>query len=258
MPTPLGAHNARVEQARDLLAKKGRKEQGLFSFEGPTLLQEALDAGAAIEALYVTDAAYKKQPLVAHVERNGVPVYIVDDRAMQRISDVETPTGVLAVTPIRLVSPSDIFRRNGIVLVLADISDPGNVGSLLRSAEAFGAAGAIAGSLGAEPHLPKVVRSAMGALFRLPIAVADPAALGGLLDGREVTGLSAAGEPLAGLSWQQPGAVLVVGSERRGLGRWKALCSRLGSIPMTGKAESLNAAIAGSIALYEAAKQAIS
>ena len=132
--------------------------------------------------------------------------------------------------------------------------DAGNAGTLLRSAEAFGTAGVIVGSLGAEPHQPKVVRSAMGALFRLPLAVADPKALSGLLDGWEVTGLAAAGEPLHGLPWGQR-SIVAVGNERHGLGRWESLCTRLGAIPMSGKAESLNAAIAGSIALYEASKR---
>lgn len=254
MPTSLGAHNARIDAARDLLTKKGRKQQGRFSFEGSTLLQEACDAGVPIEALYLTQHAYDTTPAAVQLERDGIPAYIVDERAMRRISDVETPPGVLAVAPIRLRGAQEILNAAGVVLLLADVNDPGNAGTLLRSAEAFGTAGVIVGSLGAEPHQPKVVRSAMGALFRLPLAVADPKALSGLLDGWEVTGLAAAGEPLHGLPWGQR-SVVAVGNERHGLGRWESLCTRLGAIPMSGKAESLNAAIAGSIALYEASKR---
>lgn len=252
MPTFLGAHNARIDAARDLLTKRGRKQQGRFAFEGPTLLQEARDAGVRIESLYVTQSAYDAVPLAARLESEGVPVYVVDERAMRRISDVETPSGVLGVAPVRLSEPGQILQHPGLVLLLADVNDPGNTGTLFRSAEAFGASGIIAGSLGAEPYLPKVVRSAMGALFRLPIAVAEPAEIAALLAGWEVTGLAAAGQPLGGLPWGTRN-VLVVGNERRGLGRWEALCTRLGAIPMPGKAESLNAAAAGAIALYEAA-----
>jgi TrmH family RNA methyltransferase len=254
VPTSLGAHNARIDAARDLLTKKGRSRQERFSFEGATLLQEARDAGVPIEALYVTQDAYDRTPLAAQLETGGVPVYVVDERAMHRISDVETPTGVLAIAPIRMRSASEILSSTGVVLLLADVNDPGNVGTLLRTAEAFGVAGVIAGSLGADLHLPKVVRSAMGALFRLPLATADPQALHEGLDGWEVTGLAAGGEPLAGLAWDAR-VLLAVGSERHGLGRWSALCARLASIPMRGKAESLNAAVAGSIALYEATKR---
>lgn len=256
MPTSLGAHNPRIEAARDLLTKKGRREQGRFSFEGPTLLQEAHDARVPVEALYVTQDAYDRLPLAARLERDGVPVYVVDDRAMRRISDVETPSGVLAVAPIRPAALHGILREPGVVLLLADVSDPGNVGTLLRTAEAFGVAGVIAGSRGAEMHLPKVVRSAMGALFRLPLAAAEPEALRGALEGWEVTGLTACGEPLAGLRWGER-SIVAVGNERHGLGRWEPLCTRFGSIPMPGKAESLNAAVAGAIALYEATKRQI-
>jgi TrmH family RNA methyltransferase len=254
VPTPLGAHNARIDAARELLTKKGRKQQGRFSFEGGTLLQEAYDAGIPIEALYVTQHAYDTTPLVAQLERDGIPAYSVDERAMRRISDVDTPSGLLAVAPIRLSGVQEVLRDPGVVLLLADVSDPGNTGTLLRTAEAFGASGAILGSLGAEPHQPKVVRAAMGALFRLPLAMADPQAVRGLLDGWEVTGLAADGEPLHGLPWGQR-SIVAVGNERHGLGRWEALCTRVGAIPMRGHAESLNAAVAGSIALYEASKR---
>jgi len=255
VPTSLGAHNARIDAARDLLTKKGRKQQGRFSFEGGTLVQEAYDAGVPIEELYATQHAYDTIPVLSMLERGGIPAYIVDERAMRRISDVETPAGVVAVAPIRLSSAQEILQGRGVVLLLADVNDPGNAGTLLRTAEAFGVAGAILGSMGVEPHLPKVVRSAMGALFRLPLAVAAPEALKGLLEGWEVTGLAAAGEPLHGLPWGQR-SLVAVGNERHGLGRWEPLCTRLGAIPMSGRhAESLNAGIAGAIALYEATKR---
>lgn len=254
MPTSLGAHNARIDAARDLLTKKGRKAQQRFSFEGATLLQEAHAAGVAIESIFVTPGAFERTPLVAQLERDGVPVYAIDDRTMQRISDVETPAGVLAIAPIELKGAAEILAAPGTVLLLADVNDPGNAGTLLRSAEAFGVRGVIFGSLGADPHLPKVVRAAMGALFRMPMAVAQPAEAGPVLHGWEVTGLAADGAPLASLAWG-PKSVLAVGNERHGLGRWEPLCTRVGSIPMQGQAESLNAAVAGSIALYEATKR---
>ncbi len=254
MPTSLGAHSPRVDAARELLTKKGRKRQGRFSFEGPTLLQEAIDAGVPIESIYVTRDAFERIALVGALEREGATVYTVDERAMKRLSDVETPTGLVAVAPLRFRSAAEIFARPGVVLVLADVNDPGNTGTLLRTAEAFGAAGVILGSLGAEAHLPKVIRSAMGAVFRLPLATAEPADVARALGDRDVTGLAAGTTPLHALDWPE-NPVLVVGNERHGLGRWEAVCTRHGSIPMSVPAESLNAAVAGSIALYEATKR---
>lgn len=253
MPTPLGAHNARVDFARSLLEKKGRREHAAFSFEGPTLLAEALASGVELQALYATRAAYETTPAAADAESRGVDVYIVDERTMAKISDVETPTGLLAVAPVRLESAGEILETPGLVLGLADLNDPGNAGTLLRSAEAFGAHGVIFGSRGAEPNHPKVVRAAMGAVFRLRMAVATPADLHAVVGDWEVTGLAASGERLDRLRWHGKNLVMV-GNERRGMGPWEPLCTRLGAIPMSGEAESLNAAMAGSIALYEAAK----
>jgi RNA methyltransferase, TrmH family len=253
VPTPLGAHNARIDVARALLTKKGRREQRRFTVEGPTLLHEALAARVPIEEIYVTRRAFEETPAVGEAEGAGVAVYFVDDRSMSRISDVDTPSGILAIVPIALQSVPELLAEPGVVLALADVNDPGNAGTLLRSAEAFGVTRVIFGSRGAEPHLPKVVRGAMGAIFRLRIAVAAPADLQPLLTGWEVTGLAAQGEPLDALRWHSHN-LLAVGNERHGLGAWRALCTRLGAISMRGAAESLNAGVAGSIALYEATK----
>jgi TrmH family RNA methyltransferase len=156
---------------------------------------------------------------------------------------------------MRFSSVDAIFGGDGIALVLADLNDPGNTGTLLRTAEAFGCRGAIAGTKGADPYNPKVVRSAMGALFRLPIAVAEPdeVARAAAEAGYEIAGLTAQGDPFGAVHLPARLAV-AVGNERHGLGRWEAVLDRRLAIPMRGQAESLNAAVAGSIALYEAAK----
>lgn len=253
MPTSLGAHNARIESVRDLLTKKGRRERSRFTFEGPTLLADALAAQTAIEALYVTQSAYNATEIVRGVESAGVPVYIVDERSMARISDVQTPSGIVGVAPVVLYGAGELLAEPGTVLALADVNDPGNAGTLLRSAEAFGVTRVIFGPRGAEPHLPKVVRGAMGAVFRLRMAVAAPAELHAVLGEWEVTGLAGQGRPLDQLHWHSHN-LLLVGNERRGLGPWEPLCTRSGAIPMAGQAESLNAGVAGSIALYEATK----
>lgn len=252
MPTPLGAHNPRVQAARALLTKKGRAEQGRFSFEGPTLLGEAVDAGLPIAEIYATEQAYEATAVLRDLEAAGTEIYVVDARTIARLSDVETPTGLVAVAPIRLAPLETVFAGPGVVLILAGLTDPGNAGTLLRSAQAFGARAVLFGAGSVDPYLPKVARSAMGALFRLPVATASPPQAAAALEGWRVTGLDASGEPIGSLEWGQREA-LVVGAERAGLGAWAPLCTRLAAIPMPGAAESLNAAAAGSIALYEAA-----
>lgn len=253
MARRLGAHSPRLALVRALLRPKGRREQRRFLFEGPVLLDEARRSGVAIEAIYATQAAYDAAPVIREIEAGGVDVAIVDERTAARLSDVETPTGIVAVAPQRFERLDALLERPGTVIVLADLSDPGNAGSILRSAEAFGCAGAVFGGRGVEPYHPKVVRAAMGSLFRLPIALSDAEELRrvGLQAGRAIIGLTRPGEPLAALP---PSPVVVVGQETQGLGPWAAACSFFASIPMRESVESLNAAIAAAIVLYETSK----
>jgi TrmH family RNA methyltransferase len=254
MPKHLGAHATRLADARKLHSAKGRREQGRFLFEGPTLLAEARESGAEIEEVFATNAAFESTPLLREMERDGVAVWEIDERSAARLSDVTSPTGIVAVARRRFEELPLLFARPGIVLVLAAVNDPGNAGTLLRSAEAFGAAGVVFGPLGVDPYHPKVVRAAMGSLFRLPPAAAGPndVEAAAASAGRTIVGLSGRGESIREGSLPER-AVLVVGHERSGLGEWAPLCARLVALPMEGRVESLNAAVAASIALFEAA-----
>jgi RNA methyltransferase, TrmH family len=255
--TRLGSHAQRLVKARALRSVKGRSEQKRFAFEGPTLLDEARASGLAVEELFSTQAAYEATPLVREYDASGTPTFIVTTQALAAISDLATPSGIVAVAPIRLSGLEKLLSLGSPILVLADIGDPANAGTLLRSADAFGCPGVVFGRLGVGPYNPKVVRGAMGAIFRLAVSVAEPAELqaAAAAAGFTVLGLAAHGEPLAGERWDRA-AALVVGHERHGLGRWAPLCRRILAIPMAPSAESLTAAVAGSIALYEAARNA--
>jgi TrmH family RNA methyltransferase len=254
MAIALGNHAQRLGGVRALRSVKGRREQRRFAFEGPTLLSEARANGIPIEELYVTQAAYDAADTVRQLEAAGVPTFLVSEASAARISDLTQPSGIVAVAPIRLEPLETIAARAGPLLVLADLNDPANAGTLLRSADAFGAPGAVFGERGVDPYHPKVVRGSMGAVFRLALAVADPAevANAAAATGRRVLGLAAGGTPIGPAL--RPRLVLVVGHERRGLDRWEAVCERLVAIPMMGRSESLSAAVAGSIALYEATR----
>ncbi|HLX26126.1 MAG TPA: RNA methyltransferase [Candidatus Cybelea sp.] len=258
MATRLGTHAARLTAVRALRSVKGRRELQRFAFEGATLLKEAATAGFPIAELYATAAAYDATPLLRELELAGTPAFIVAESAIGGISDVATPSGIVAVAPVRLRTPPLLFR-NDRSLVLADLNDPGNAGTLLRSADAFDTPAVIFGALGVDPYHPKVVRGSMGAIFRLAIAVAGPAegAAAAAAAGVRMLGLAAAGSPLDEEAFAPPVA-LVVGHERRGLGTWEGHCERVLAIPMQGRAESLSAAVAGSIALYEAARAKLS
>ncbi|MBV8489009.1 MAG: RNA methyltransferase [Candidatus Eremiobacteraeota bacterium] len=248
MAVTLGRHAERLSGVRALRTPKGRREQRRFAFEGAVLLEEARRSAYPVEEIYATGIAYEGTPLVRELEGEGVPVFVVDDRAAAKISDLESPPGIVAVAPARLTPAEAVFGEAGCVLVLADLNDPGNAGTLLRSADAFGCRGVVFGATGVDPYHPKVVRSAMGAIFRLQLAVLAPAEAA-RAGNYTFLGLAAHGAALEGSDWPER-AGIVVGNERHGLGEWAAICSRLLSIPMPGGAESLNAAVAGSIALY--------
>ncbi len=257
MAEHLGIHSPRVGELRDLRTARGRKEQGRFAFEGPTLLAEALRSGLKIDELYVSESAYERQPVLVDVEATGTETWTVSERTMRTISDLETPTGILAVAQLQYATLASLFSEPGLVLVLADLGDPGNVGTLMRAAEAFGARGVVVGTLGVDPFHPKVVRSAMGTIFRTPLARAEPADLAEVAANAnaELIGLDVAGTPL-GEHHFGPRCGIIVGHERQGLGRWATACGTTAAIPMVGPTESLNAAVAGGIALY-AANQAM-
>ena len=257
MPAQLGAGNVRIVQARELLARKGRREQARFLIEGPTLLDEAHRSGVAIEMLFATREAYNRHTIARTLEESGTDVFILDERIANRLSDVEAPSGLVAVSPVRTAAVGELFAAPGIVLVLAELGDPGNAGTLVRSADAFGARGVVFGEGAVDPHNPKVVRAAMGSLFRQKIVVAAPAELAEAANnaGWAIAGLDAGGDPIRA-AVHPPGLILVVGQERRGLGPWEHVCGSKLAIEMPGAAESLNAAVAGSIALYELSRPA--
>lgn len=252
MPTPLGRRATRLTALRSLRSVKGRRERSRFFLEGATLLSEALGSGMRPEALYVTDVAYAESAIVRELDAEGTPTFTIDERTAQFLSDVESPSGIFAVAASRLVPPLQLLAAEGVLLVLADLNDPGNAGTLIRSAEAFGATGVLFGTLGVDPWHPKVVRAAMGSLFRLAVGIGDPSDLVAAARerGTTVVGLARGGMPINGVQWPTR-AALVVGHERHGLGPWEQACALRLEVPLVGSIESLNAAVAGSIALYE-------
>jgi TrmH family RNA methyltransferase len=254
VPTELSPHNPRIEAVRDLRTPRGRRAAQRFTAEGPTLLEEAERTGMRPREIFTTQAGLARfDP--GRFETAGVEVFTLPDRAFARLSDLETPTGILAVFDLPIRTVADVLAGAGPVLLLAGVSDPGNAGTLVRSAEAFGAAGVLFGRGGADPFAPKVVRAAMGSLFRLPVAVVEAEELlaAAAAAGRPVVATDVDGEDLA-VAGIPARAVLAIGNERRGVRDWLPRWDRAVRIPQRAAAESLNAAVAGSIVLYEASR----
>jgi TrmH family RNA methyltransferase len=251
VPTELGFHNPRIERIRELRTARGRRDQGSYVIEGPTLIAEARRSGITLREIYAVRERLAEYPDIAALESARLPLFTAPARVYARWSELESPPGVLAVVELPAADPHAILARGGTVLLLAGINDPGNAGTLLRSAEAFGAAGALFGRGGVDPYAPKVVRAAMGSLFRLPVATIDAAWLPGAAKsaGRLTLAADIDGSDVA-QTVLPANVVLAVGNERRGVRDWLDAWDISVSIPHQGPAQSLNAAVAGSILLY--------
>ncbi len=254
--TPLGRHAPALEAVRSLLAKSGRREQGRFAIEGATMLAEALAAGHEPLAVYGTQRGLAGLASVAGADAIGSErLFAIDDRTMARLSDLETPPGLLAVLPVRLASLDDVLSDGKPALVLAGVADPGNAGTLLRSAEIFGIRQAIFARESVEPHNPKVIRATMGAAFRMTVAVADAGDLvtSARTHGYEIVAATSDGTPLPEFRFAAR-TLVAIGNERHGVA-WLTHYDRGITIPQRGEGESLNASVAGSIILYAFSQQ---
>ena len=200
------------------------------------MLAEALRSGVRPEALYATQAGLDAAAVHLADLEPGVLVYVVPDRAMARISDLEAPPGVLAVVPAIPRSVGERLDSGGPLMLLAGVGDPGNAGTLLRSAEIFGFAGVLFGGEAVEPYNPKVVRASMGAIFRIPIAAGTATEIADLARARdfELVATADGGTPLAQFTFRRR-SIVAVGNERRGVAGWPGAWDRTVAIPQRGR-----------------------
>lgn len=263
MPETAGFHSPHVRAARLLHTKKHRAQARCFLVEGATLLAGALDAGVTPSALfYIPGRSESVDSAVRRAQEAGVSSFAVDERTLDSLSATRTPQGVVAQVSFfdrSAQSLGSLVPAAGpaCVLVLHDLDDPGNAGTLVRSAEAFGASAVCFGPESVEPYNDKLVRATMGALFRMPIVRYETwEALVAALDAVRLRTLGAAADGPDIRSVDVPERVaLVLGNERRGLeGLPEGAVAMLAGIPQHQAVESLNVAVAGSILLYEIAR----
>lgn len=228
--------------------------------EGPVVLTEALNAGAPVTQVFLDPSAEQAAILQGLAEAAGIPVTLVDDHVMRSLSGTATPQGVLAICSMTDVSVAELPENLSLVLVLAGIQDPGNAGTLIRSAVAAGADAVLFSDASVDPYSAKTVRSSAGLISRITLVrEASFAELRKALNecGLRVVGADAgATTDYDSLDLRQPVA-FVVGNEANGLPEEEAgnLLDVVVQIPMPGPAESLNVASAGSLLLFEAVRQ---
>src|SRR5262249_23529069 len=265
--------NQHIALLRSLHTSKGRADAGLFLIEGPHVLEAALDARVAPRLLVYDPEALARTPagrqLLGRIEDTrvrGTQVLEASSAAIARACDTQTPQGVAAAVATEDIPTERVrARRRGrlrpLLLALDALSDPGNLGTLLRSALAADVDEVLLAPGCADPFAPKVVRAASGAHFHLPVRAHQTwqqiaATFGGAPEVQQVLLTEAnARTPYDAVDLTRRTAVLI-GNEAHGVSREGArLATERVSIPMWNKVESLNAAIAASVLLFEAARQ---
>src|SRR6202789_1204617 len=252
--------NARVKQLRAAFEGRARLSGGLIAIEGDHLLQEALRSGMVLKTVFVSER--REVPKIVPL---GVEVLRLTEDVFASVVETQSPQGVAAllVPPVRLLE--DVMGRasssgTALILIACGLQDPGNLGTLMRSAEAFGASGVLTTAGTVSAWNQKALRASVGSVFRVPVVgveVEEVAELKGrgmrliAAGGADDSGVIAAQE----MDFTSPCA-LMIGNEGAGLAaEWVEMCDARVTIPCPGAVESLNAAVAGSLLLYEASRQ---
>ena len=239
-----------------LLNKKAktRREQGIFVVEGRKMFQEA--PAEWIEKVYLSESFEKAN----EIPLDGIEYEVVDDRVFAAVCDTKTPQGILTMVKIPSYTEEQVLGGDcPFLIVLEDLQDPGNVGTILRTAEGAGVTGILLSRSTVDVFNPKTIRSTMGSVYRMPFAyIDDLCAVLPELKAREIMTYAAhlQGENAYDGEDYSKGTAFFEGNEGNGLSEHLSLrADRLIRIPMEGKVESLNAAIASSILMYEAYRQ---
>lgn len=236
-------HNEIIKAARALSQAKERRARGLHRAEGEKLVREAIASGQAVADLFLEDGFAFDAPSAARV-------HTVSRSVLESLCDTRTPQHVAAIVATPDTAPPAEYPA-GLIVILDGVQDPGNAGTILRSADAFGASGILISADSADPFSDKALRASMGSAYHLPVWQGNPArelvrlrsagftAICGRLDGEETL------PQLSGC------VALVIGSEGRGASPEVMSLCRGYRLRMPGRAESLNASVAAGILLYQ-------
>lgn len=237
--------------------RKFRKEMQEMVCEGEKMLGEALSSGMDIHDILVAEDAELDTALLRQAEGQGAKLYICPSSLLGKVSNVKTPQGVVFSCE-RPVAELRVLQDAKRLMVLEGLQDPGNLGTIIRTADAFALDGIILCEGCVDPTSPKVVRATMGAAFRMPIAAASLEQTVAFLREQNMplyaAALSESSVPLTHVDLTR--AAVMIGNEGRGITKKAAaLCTQQIIIPMDGRAESLNASVAASIIMYEMSRK---
>ena len=259
-----GVHSPRLKAARRLNKRAFRQRERAFLAEGPQAVAEAFHCGAQVTDLFVTVPARTRHgDLVAAIAAAGIPVHVVSGEVMDELAQTVTPQGLLAVCGFVDVPLADVARAApALVALLANVRDPGNAGTVLRTADAAGAHAVVFADASVDPYNGKCVRASAGSLFHLPV-VAGTRLEDAVVALREAGLRIVAADGRAGRSLDDPEVrdrlagptAWMFGNEAWGLPpELVALADEPVAVPIYGRAESLNLAAAAAVCLYASAR----
>ena len=261
-----GVHSPRLKAARRLTKRAFRQRERAFLAEGPQAVAEALSCGAKVSDLFVTAPARSRhEDLVTAAEGAGVPVHVVSAEVMEELAQTVTPQGLLAVcgfVDVPLAEVASELKAPVLVALLANVRDPGNAGTVLRTADAAGAQAVVFADASVDPYNGKCVRASAGSLFHLPVVAGarlEEAVIAMRAAGlRIVAADGRTGRPLDDPDVQarlSAPTAWMFGNEAWGLPPdLVALADEPVAVPIYGKAESLNLAAAAAVCLYASAR----
>ena len=256
--------NSIIKETKSLKLRKNREELGLFFIEGLRMAEEAIKENAHIVRILMSDRfaeGVAADSILKWSDKVGCQTIVVPDKLFEEISDTKTPQGILMVAETRFYEIDEVLGNSNYLLVIDSIQDPGNLGTIIRTADAAGFTGVIVSKGCVDAYNPKVLRSTMGSIFRMPVCFTH--SLEDALEKIRLKGISIYASHLdAKVSCYEidmtNNIAIIIGNEANGVGsEILPYADRLIKIPMYGRTESLNASIAAGILIYECVRQRI-
>lgn len=251
--------NIIIKEAKKLKEKRHRSEKNSFLIEGFRFIEEAINSDYKVEKLFINEDVLEKcyEFDILNKVEDGIEIYIVNKLIINLLSDTENSQGIIAIIKDK---PKELEKKDGFYIFVDKVQDPGNLGTIIRSAHASGAKGVILNNGTVDIYNEKTLRSTMGSIFKVPVIIDKDLSL--------LKELKASGFKVIGSSLNTKNnffdiklknqVIIVVGNEGKGMSdEVEELCDNLVKIPMPGNAESLNVAIAASIMMFEVVRQNI-
>ena len=258
------SQNPLIKEIKSFRSRKNRSKKGLFIIEGSKLFFEALNEEEKIASIFMSEqflSTGESKEILAKAAARSIKTYALPDRLFKAISDTESPQGILAVIKARHRNINQLPTEGNLLVILETLQDPGNMGTIIRTADAAGFTGIIVSQGCVDVYNPKVLRSTMGSIFHIPLFFSDN--LGETIQILKSKGSKIYAAHLKGTSNyfqldMHNDTAIIIGNESKGISaEIAALADELVKIPMIGKAESLNASVAAALLMYESVRQRI-